>query len=392
MAYNNANMLRIAQIGAMTRPQYRTMPTLDLGGAVDNFMNARDKSMADARRQAYADTLTQAHPEDAARIAVDPMAYAKMLEEKESAERDQQFKMDMLKAQFDNSLALENTRNANAVGLAKMRMDLENQNRKDALNQQIAAVEAEYQSGRMPKEAYDRTMSALKMGDKLYEIAYGKPAGANGSNLFGTTPVGNALTITSNPQNFTEEQVKWAENYLKNGDYDYIYNKSYNQTAGSAAAKQQAQDIQNSIQSQQQQQNLSEAINLVTDAPDNLFRPDAAISSMIGVYGGDFGIGMSPEDQAQYGNIERTVGSIENDLIAKARSKGQTGINTISEIRQAAKGLQLGRGKQRLIGALQAMKRIEERLDKMPTRMSVMPNNNLQVGQKIGGFTIVGVE
>lgn len=124
MAYNNANMLRIAQIGAMTRPQYRTMPTLDLGGAVDNFMNARDKSMADARRQAYADTLTQAHPEDAARIAVDPMAYAKMLEEKESAERDQQFKMDMLKAQFDNSLALENTRNANAVGLAKLAAQL----------------------------------------------------------------------------------------------------------------------------------------------------------------------------------------------------------------------------------------------------------------------------
>lgn len=177
MAYNNANMLRIAQIGAMTRPQYRTMPTLDLGGAVDNFMNARDKSMADARRQAYVDELTQAHPEAAAQIAADPAAYDKMLQDNAAAERDQQFKMDMLKAQFDNSLALENTRNANAVGLAKMRMDLENQNRKDALNQQIAAVEAEYQSGRMPKEAYDRTMSALKMGDKLYEIAYGKPAG-----------------------------------------------------------------------------------------------------------------------------------------------------------------------------------------------------------------------
>ena len=61
-------------------------------------------------------------------------------------------------------------------------------------------------------------------------------------------------------------------------------------------------------------------------------------------------------------------------MIAKARSKGQTGINTIAEIRQAAKGLQLGRGKQRLKGALQAMYNIEKRLDTMPTVMTPMPS------------------
>lgn len=165
------NMQTIAQVGALTRPQFRNMPTLDFGGAVDNFMNARDKSMADARRQAYADTLTQAHPEDATRIAVDPMAYAKMLEEKESAERDQQFKMDMLKAQFDNSLALENTRNANAVGLAKMRMDLENQALANARAERAGQLDEALNSGMITQEQYN----LAKQRDLLGDIVSGTP-------------------------------------------------------------------------------------------------------------------------------------------------------------------------------------------------------------------------
>lgn len=118
------NMANIARVGALTAPQFRNMPTLDLGGAFDNYVNARDKSLADARRQAYINELTQAHPEAAAQIAADPAAYMKMLNDKEAAERDQQYKMDMLKAQFDNSLALENVRNSNAVGLAKLAAQL----------------------------------------------------------------------------------------------------------------------------------------------------------------------------------------------------------------------------------------------------------------------------
>lgn len=124
MAYNNANMLRIAQIGAMTRPQFRNMPTLDLAGALDNYTNARDKSLEAARRQAYVDELTAQHPEAAAQIAANPDAYAKMINDNAAAERDQQFKMDMLDKQFNNSIALQDRQHANAVGLAKLAAEL----------------------------------------------------------------------------------------------------------------------------------------------------------------------------------------------------------------------------------------------------------------------------
>jgi hypothetical protein len=118
------NMEAIARVGALTRPQFRNMPTLDLGGAVDNFMNARDKSLEAARRQAYVDELTAAHPEAAAQIAANPDAYAKMINDNAAAERDQQFKMDMLDKQFNNSIALQDRQHANAVGLAKLAAQL----------------------------------------------------------------------------------------------------------------------------------------------------------------------------------------------------------------------------------------------------------------------------
>lgn len=118
------NMQAIAQIGALTRPQYRNMPTLDLGGAFDNYVNARDKSMADARRQAYVDELTQAHPEAAAQIAADPAAYMKMLNDKETAERDQQYKMEQLQKQYDLAMARDANQHANAVSLAKLAAQL----------------------------------------------------------------------------------------------------------------------------------------------------------------------------------------------------------------------------------------------------------------------------
>lgn len=131
MAYNNTNMLRIAQIGAMNRPDFRQMPTLDLSGTVEKFFNAKDaaeqRELAEQKRtqlKAYADALKEQHPQDAARIEADPLAYAAMLDDNAKAERDQQYKMDFLKQQFGNSMALERMKNENAVGLAKLAAEL----------------------------------------------------------------------------------------------------------------------------------------------------------------------------------------------------------------------------------------------------------------------------
>ena len=76
------------------------------------------------KRKAYIDQLTSEHPEDAAKIAQDPEGYAKMLQDNANAERDQQWKMDVLDKQFQNSMALQDRQHANAVGLAKLAAQL----------------------------------------------------------------------------------------------------------------------------------------------------------------------------------------------------------------------------------------------------------------------------
>lgn len=381
------NMQAIANIGSLTRPKYVKMPTLDLAGAIDDYYNSKDAATArvDAeaekqRRQAMVDEMTAQHPEAAARIAVDPAAYANYLDEQQKIQQ-----------QFDNSMALQRQRNADAIGLARIKQQLANQAEANAKAQRAAELEEALNSGMITKEQYNRA----KQRDLLGDIVNGGKAG--GGAFDSKNEFISLLGIKNTPEIWDalpEEDKKSIQarlNYMSNNPNN-IYETSYQRAAGSAAAKQQATDIQNAIQSQYQQQTLSNAIDLVDSLPENLFKPYAEISSKASNYTEGL-LGMTPEENEQYGYLERTIGSIESDLIAKARSKGQTGINTIAEIQQAAKGLQLGRGKQRLKGALQAMYDIERKLDNMPTVMSVMPqNNNLQVGQTIGGFKIVGVE
>lgn len=99
-----------------------------VGGDTSNWaqdLSSAFKGWKDSKtRQAYIDQLTNEHPEDAAKIAQDPEGYAKMLQDNANAERDQQYKLDILGRQFENALALEDKRNANAVGLAKLAAEL----------------------------------------------------------------------------------------------------------------------------------------------------------------------------------------------------------------------------------------------------------------------------
>lgn len=195
------NMQAIANIGSLTRPKYVKMPTLDLAGAIDDYYNSKDAAVArvDAeaekqRRQAMVDEMTAQHPEAAAQIAADPMGYAKMIEEREKAERDQQFKMDMLNRQFSNSIALADRQHANSVGLAKMRDELQNQAAANAKAQRAAELEEALNSGTITKEQYN----LAKQRDLLGDIVNG----SNASNL-------------NNP--FEKKRV---ENIAKNMDAD----------------------------------------------------------------------------------------------------------------------------------------------------------------------------
>lgn len=240
-----------------------------------------------------------------------------------------------------------------ALGLAQYKRKAD-----DALALQQARDEARNQL-----TPYQQEMLALKR----QQLAQGGESNPfNSKNEFI-----NLMGIRNNPQvwdSLPDDQkalVNARLNYMSNNP-ENIYDTSYQKKSGTLQAERESKNLENQQISRQQQTNLSNAINLIDTLPDNLFMPYSEISSRAGTLTGGM-IGMSPEENEKYGYLERTIGSIENDLIAKARSKGQVGINTIAEIRQAAKGLQLGRGKERLRGALQAMYEIEQRLDAMPT-------------------------
>ena len=62
------------------------------------------------------------------------------------------------------------------------------------------------------------------------------------------------------------------------------------------------------------------------------------------------------------GNAYRQLGNIKNDLIAKAKASGQSGINTAKEIEQATAGLNENSSPEEILGALDAMYKSTSRL------------------------------
>ena len=186
------NMQAIAQIGAMTRPQVRNMPTLDLNSAVGSYYDAKDaatkRAEAEAekqRRQAYVEELTAQHPEAAARIAVDPAAYANYLDEQAKAERDQQYKLDYLNKQFNNSLALADRQNANSIGLARVKQQLANQAASEEKAARAAQLDEALNSGMITQEEYNLIKRRELLGDIV------KGTSANMDNPFDKAMVQN---------------------------------------------------------------------------------------------------------------------------------------------------------------------------------------------------------
>lgn len=176
----------IAQIGALTTPKVTEGKSIDFAGAIENFNRGFDKGQQIIEKkenkqnaQDLIDALTGEHPDDAALIKSDPFSYAKMLQDNANAERDQQYKLDILGKQFENALALEDKRNANAIGLAKLAAALKG-------NQTTGMQNIEYLKtlGYSPEEAAalyyggqnpNLVLSGLgKKGTEAYDSAIGK--------------------------------------------------------------------------------------------------------------------------------------------------------------------------------------------------------------------------
>lgn len=170
----------IAQIGALTTPKVTEGKSIDLSGAVDSFNRGYDRGVQIAEQKDkkqktldLIDALTGQHPEDEALIKSDPLAYAKMLQDNANAERDQQYELDKLGKQFENALALEDKRNANAVGLQRLAQSIREEEANNATAQRLAALDEEFKSGRISEENYNKAKSMINLGNSLYKIAYG---------------------------------------------------------------------------------------------------------------------------------------------------------------------------------------------------------------------------
>ena len=99
---------------------------------------------------------------------------------------------------------------------------------------------------------------------------------------------------------------------------------------------------------------LDDTINFVNELPESVVGPYSGFLQDVGAFTGG-NVGFKDKQQMLKGELDRRVGEIENKIIAVARANGQTGINTMQEIKQAAKGIATARSKQALLGALKHM-------------------------------------
>lgn len=262
----------------------------------------------------------------------------------------------------------------------------------DAINKAWADYDADgYAQYLQNKEATQTDFAnKLAMLDKENEYAIGLAklrAGLGNPSDYGTTPIGLALAIDKHPEGFSKAAQNWSANYLANGDPDSLYTAAYNKEKGKGDAKSAIEALVNQGKYNNQLQNIQDTIDFVSNAPDELFTPVSPIYNKAGALSGNK-LGFNSDEQAMYGTAETLIQNVKKDLVEEARSKGQTGINTMDEIENAALGLNMNKGRQTVLGALKTLEKIKQKLDTMPTVVTPMPqglgaiaqqqNNNLQ--------------
>lgn len=308
---------------------------------------------SEALKSGNQDAINQAWAE------YDPQGYSNYVNQQQQREQDRQW-------QLEDMARKERA----AYGLAAYKNNLANIAANAERERENAQLDNALASGLITEAEYNQRKRMQILGD-IVNGGDGKGSKYEFQSLLRET---ESPEFEQKPEVY-KNLVRARLNYLSNAP-ENIFAKSYQGQRGKDVAAQEAANMQNAIENQQQYGKVDNAIALVESLPDDMFKPYTAASGYVGALT-DGNVGMSAQDQQAYGELERTIGSLQNDLLQKARSKGQTGINTMSEIRQATKGLQYDRGKARLLGALKQLQSIEYKLDAMPTMMSVMPQGGI---------------
>ena len=148
-------------------------------------------------------------------------------------------------------------------------------------------------------------------------------------------------------------------NYMSNNP-ENVYDTSYQKKAGALQAQKEGEQAQALETSENQAGNIDRLISDISQNKDLLGIYSAPRAGLARLTMGQ--AGYSPEQMEKRGSLIRQLGEIQNSIIQKARAAGQVGINTISEIRQATKGIDENTSPEEIIGALQYMKEKEQDL------------------------------
>ena len=237
-----------------------------------------------------------------------------------------------------------------ALGLAQYK-----QKQDDAMNMAQMKIAADMQN-RNTLTPYQQEMLALKK----QQLAQGESNPFNSKNEFI-----NLMGIRNNQQvwdSLPDDQkalVNARLNYMSNNP-ENIYDTSYQKKAGSLQAQREGEQAQALETSENQAGNIDRLISDISQNKDLLGIYSAPRAGLARLTMGQ--AGYSPEQMEKRGSLIRQLGEIQNSIIQKARAAGQVGINTISEIRQATKGIDENTSAEEIIGALQYMKEKEQDL------------------------------
>lgn len=105
---------------------------------------------------------------------------------------------------------------------------------------------------------------------------------------------------------------------------------------------------------------LNDTTRFVNELPEGIAGPYSGFLQGVGAFTGG-NVGFTDEQQALKGELDRRIGEIENEIIAVAKANGQTGINTMQEIKRAAKGIATAKSKPALLGALKHMQELNNK-------------------------------
>lgn len=222
----------LSQIGLNAKQDAQYIPDnrQDLGAVIAKGMNDWDKY---TKKQAYIDALQGGNQEDIdkAMAAYDPQAYAKAMETRQArewqlADADTQFarQKELADIQYNRSLALENLRNKNAIGLKQLESALKaGQNDTESLSNAQNAVNT---LSRIAQNGNIGAMTRLRQGFGMasdqQERELGEISGAiaaiapraiaklKAAGVSGVNTLGEFMTYVGLPQNATSKQIAGA--------------------------------------------------------------------------------------------------------------------------------------------------------------------------------------